>query len=741
MIRRLLVAVLLVGLVAPAGAAVADEPRFELDVSDRGVRAGTTGEVTMVLRNDAVDPGETVAAASDIEVSVGGDGPIEVESPSQGIGNLSDGEARAFTVVLDVPSNTPGGVYRLPARVNYTANGTRGSTVLAAPVRVRPQQPDFEEPRFELSVPEPELRPGTAQGVTIELRNDAEDRDDTVETARDVNVTVAGTGPIEVDSGPRWLGDVPDGVPQPITVTLDVPTDAPGGRYRLPVRVEYGDADGDDESATLHATVRVERRARFEVTTNETTARIGGDGDLRVDVTNVGERPAETARLTLTADSPVLDFESAPAASRFLGRLDAGERRTVAFDLSVGESAARSTYSLDATVGYRTTDGAIARSRTLTTGVAPLAEQTFGIEARNGSVRVGEEGTVGVAVTNRGPEPVRNGVVTLSTGTGVVPLETEVAIGDLAPGETRTVSFDVRAEESAVEGDRQFEARVRYRDADDEVRQSDAADIPVTVRPDRSFAATVADARLRAGQEGTVTVTVTNEGPGAARHAVVTLATGNRDLTLLESEVALGRLPAGETREVTFDVEVTDDAAAGSRQLDTRVTYRTADGAERRSDSLPVRANVTGRRSDFQVESETATVAPGGTAIVDVVVTNRRGEPMEDVSAKVFTDTPLSSSIGDGFIDRLGPNESATLRFEITAAASAIPGNSYPLEMDFQFDTPGGDTLISDTYRAPVRIEAPDRDGGDGLPVAPIAGAVVVLLVVGAGILYYRRRE
>jgi len=740
MIRRLLAVALLVTLAVPAGAAVADDPRFELDVSDRGIRAGATEEVTMVLRNDAADPGDAVPAANDVEVRVGGDGPITVASGPQALGNLSDGQARAFAVVLDAPEDTPGGTYRLPVRVNYTANGTRGAATLAAPVRVRSQQPDLEDPRFELSVPEPTLRPGTTQRLTIELRNDAEDRDDAVETATGVEATVSGAGPVAVDSGPRTLGDVRDGVPQPITVTVDVPTDAPSGTYRLPVRVEYGD-DGDEEVRTLYATVRVEPRARFAVTTNQTAARIGGGGDLLVDVTNVGERRAAAARLTLTADSPVLGFEGAPAESRFLGGLAAGETRTVAFDLSVGESAALANYSLDATVDYRTTDGAVARSRTLTVGVTPGVEQTFEIAARNDSIRVGEEGTVGLAVTNEGPEPVDNAVVTLATGGGgVAPLEPEVAIGDLDPGESRAVSFDVRAEESAAAGSRQFEARVRYRDADGAERASDAADVPVTVRPERSFAASVTDARLRAGQEGTVTVTVRNDGPGAARNAVVTLATGDGDLTLLESEAAIGRLPAGEAREVAFDVEVTDGASAGSRQFDVRVTYRTADGTERASDGLPVRADVAGNRPDFRVETGNATVSPGGTAVVDVTVTNRRGEPVEDVSAKLFTDTPLSSSVGEGFLDRLGPNESATLRFEITAAESAIVGNSYPLEVDFQFDTPEGDTLLSDTYRAPVRIEAAERDGG-GPPAALIAGALLALLVVGAGIAYYRRRE
>jgi hypothetical protein len=740
--RALVVVVLLVSLVAPAGAAVADDPRFEIRVSDDRVRAGGTERVTMILTNDAADPDDVVPTARAVDVSVEGDGPIDVVTETQLIGNITDGEARAFDVVLDVPERTPAGTYRLPVRVTYSTDDGRESTTVFAAVRVRAAGPDLEDPRFELSVPEPELRPGATQQLTIELRNDDEDRDDTVETATDVEVTVNGTGPIEVDSGPRTLGDVPDGVPQPVTVTVDVPTDAPGGSYRLPVRVEYGDADGDDEDpATLHATVRVDRRARFAVETNRTTARVGGDGSLFVDVTNTGERRANAARLTLTADSPVLGFEGAPAASRFLDGLDPGETQTVAFDLSVGESAALSNYSLDATVTYRTTDGASARSRTLTTGLAPLPEQTFSIAHRNDSIRVGQEGTVGLTVTNDGPDPVRNAVVTLATTGAVTPLEPEVAIGDLEPGEATDVTFDVRATPEATNGSRQFEARVRYRDADDEVRTGDAADVPVRIRPERSFAASLAAAGLRAGQEGTVTVRVTNRGPGAARDAVVRLATGNRDLTLLESEVALGRLPAGATREVSFDVEVTDDAAAGSRQLDATVSYRTADGAERTSDPMAVQADVARSRPDFQIETGDATVAPGGTAVVNVTVTNRRGEPVEDVSAKLFTDTPLSSSIGEGFLDRLGANESATIRFEISADESAIVANSYPLEIDFQFDTPDGDTLISDTYRAPVRIEAAERERGGGLPVVPIVAGLALVVLVVAGVILYRRRE
>lgn len=94
-----------------------------------------------------------------------------------------------------------------------------------------------DEPRFEAYTPEPRLEPGETQTVTIELVNDAEDPEDRVPPATAVRVEPrAGNTPFEIRSGTRSIGRMEDGEIREVDVRLTVPDDAPGGRYRLPLR-------------------------------------------------------------------------------------------------------------------------------------------------------------------------------------------------------------------------------------------------------------------------------------------------------------------------------------------------------------------------------------------------------------------------------------------------------------------------------------------------------------------------
>ena len=78
------------------------------------------------------------------------------------------------------------------------------------------------DPRFETTVREPVLEPGTTQQLTVELTNNAADYDDRVERAIDVEATVEDNSGIEVLSGSRELGTISDGETQTLTVTADV---------------------------------------------------------------------------------------------------------------------------------------------------------------------------------------------------------------------------------------------------------------------------------------------------------------------------------------------------------------------------------------------------------------------------------------------------------------------------------------------------------------------------------------
>lgn len=483
-----------------------------------------------------------------------------------------------------------------------------------------------EDPRFETYVPEPTLQPGETTQLTVQLQNDAADPDDSVDTAYDVKATmVSGDTPFSIKSGVRLLGNMGDGQLTSSTFTLAVPRDVAAGAYRIPIELTYRPA-GEDErtSKTVYATVRIEDRARFEVVDSTTDAQVGDSGTVSVRLRNVGSANATGATVAIQSSSPAISFGQASSATRYVGDVAVNETVTVDYRASIADNAEPRPYGLTATVEYDDEDGAAAQSSPLRVGVTPIEEQTFSL-----------------------------------------------------------------------------------------------SDVEST---------------LRVGEEGSVTITVTNEGPEPARDAVITIQKQGMNIERLETEYAIGTLSAGESTTVTFPLEATTSAESGPKQFSFTVDYQNRDGESKESDRLNARVNVAEERDRFTLEPVDATLEAGNSGELVLEITNNGDEPVKNVNAKLFADAPLSASDDEAFITELGPGETREVPFGVASSDGALQ-KDYPVNVDFQYEV-GGETKLSKTYTVAVAVTEPTASGG--LPIPFIVGGVLVVLA-SAGFLLYRR--
>ncbi len=487
--------------------------------------------------------------------------------------------------------------------------------------------------------------------------------------------------------------------------------------------------------AAQGTTTATQGNGQFRLVSTSTNVPVDGRGTLALTFENTGDA-VRNASVRVQSPNESLRFGPAQNATRFAGTWNAGERRTVTFDLLAEEFAETRSYPFEATVAYTATNGTRVRTPPFTFDVRPSGRITldrFEVTRISSTVQAGDTGTISVTVENTGPD-VDDAIVTLRPRTDTIRIGGDTRgggapnatrfVGDWASNEDVTFEFDASAGNDTVVASYPFSMTVSYATNGNRT-QTQLETFGVIPAPEQSFALGNVTSTLRVGDEGNVTGTVTNEGPQPAANAVLVLQSSGDTIFPREKEFALGTLAPDRSERFRYRLDVSDDADQGPRQLSFAVQYENQDGDPRRSESLEARVDVGPRRDEFRLDVREASVEAGGSTAVVVEVTNNDDRVLRNVDARAFADSPLSIDDDQAFVPQLAPNESATIRFSVSADSGALPA-TYPLSLDFQYETPDGETKLSDTYEVPVRVTEPEDDGL--LPFADVGVLAVVAI-------------
>ena len=547
-------------------------------------------------------------------------------------------------------------------------------------------------------------------------------------------------------------------------VTSTASTDAPA--LETTPAVDASGAATDASAAATEAgaaparpqTAVVRGRPDLEVMLPDSTVTPGQTNELSLQIANDGTLnfgSAENRQVVTTARNVRVEAnaEGTPLTvdtdMQGIGSVTEDQPRTFQVAVDVPQSVETGTYDLDVEVryAYRSFQGgepigssANERTRTITETVEVEVkdEARFTVVDAETDAQVGDSGTLEAVVENTGSEPAIDADVTLEAAGDLRFSGAETSttrISRLEPGARATVTYDVTvAPDSAV---RQYsiDGRVEFEDPDGITRVDEAISLGVTPRPEQEFRIDGGETTLRVGEDGDLRGTVRNEGPAPARNVVVVYESESPNVIPIETEVAVGSLQPGESAEFALPVEIGGEAEAVDRVADVAVRYRNDENELRRYEDVEVAYAVGEERDDFGVEVVDREVTAGSTTTFDVVVTNNLDEPVSDVEARLFADSPLDSPEDEGFAESLGPGESTNMTFTLAAEGGAT-AKTYPVSMDFRYDDADGDSTLSDTTRVAVRVVQSEG----GFPFLTVLGVVAAVTVVG-GAAYYRQRE
>ena len=621
-------------------------------------------------------------------------------------------------------------------------------------------------PGIDVSVPDTEFRPGEQTSLQVVLLNDGNvtngslsnpQLEQQVTTARAVRVSVNDSHdvPLTVKTNERALARLPDGSSAPVQFRIDVDRNAQPGTYELPVNVSYNYTQSIDprtseynkttEQRNFTVDVTIEAAAQFRVTDVESNARIGSTGTVEVTMKNTGTAAANNASVALTSQSADLTFGAATAATRYVGGAwEPGEKRTVSYRVTAAESASQQRYAVSASVNYEDEDSTPMQSSSLSLGVTPAREQTFTIVDSGSDVAVDDDGPVTITVRNDGPIDVRDTSVTITSGSGALVFSGAATasqyLGTWDANETREIAIEATATPNAEPRSYSLQASVAYEDGEGDPGQSSTLQFGVEPDPEveYEFAASNVSSSLRVGEEGTLSGTITNVGDARAESVVITFESESQNVSPLEREYSLGTLRVNQTKEFTFDVEISEAAESGPKQFTLQPSYRDDEDERQQAESFDVRQPVREQQDRFDVSVSDAAIERGSGRVIEITVSNTGEEPVQDVSAALFADDPITIDDGEAFASQIEPGDSKTLTFEVSSGGSALT-KTYPVEMDFQYEDSGGDTKLSSGYKIAVDVTEPEDDDGSGLPLPLIALAVVVIAIAGAGYVRYGR--
>lgn len=494
----------------------------------------------------------------------------------------------------------------------------------------------------------------------------------------------------------------------------------------------------------------------LEVYAPDNVVTSGEETTLDLYVSNDGQitraGPSQFTQRVTTARDVTVEARAGQAPVRVktgrypVGTVAEGPAGPVPIRIVVNENASPGTYRIPVQVRYSYTrfvnyeqsaqgptnvefvDSSVTRTKYVTLQIDKQAN--FEIMNVQSDVQVGEEGPVEVTVQNTGSEVARDTVVNLESTSEDVRLGSGKAtsryVGTWQPGENRTVTYEASVSESGEPSPYALRMAMEYTTADGVSTTSDSLSLGVIPAPKQTFSLRNVSSTLRIGEEGVVTGTIQNNGPQQLNHSVVAIQSSSPHITLKETEYALADLQPGEKDRFQFTAEVSDSAEGGYQQLTFTIKYTTRSGMEMQSDPLKSRVRIRDQQKRFAVAVEDNVITAGGQKEIAVAVTNQRNVTLRNINAKAYADSPLSLSSSEAFVDELSPGETETIVLKASLGGDAVRG-SYPLQMDFQYEMPDGESQISEVYS--VGLKTQERQQRSPSPPLLIGGVIVVLLV------------
>jgi hypothetical protein len=318
--------------------------------------------------------------------------------------------------------------------------------------------------------------------------------DDQPNTAKFLTVTLnAGDAPIVIKSDPQMLGDLKGASSANAVFSTKIRSDAPSGTYQIPLSLNYtylyqADQYGVDTIQyyykTKNETLLIPIKIKPDISIDVISAvpehlNVGTEGYIDMKIKNTGFEDGSKAvvKIIRNGNSPIIPTDS----SVYIGDFPSGSTVDCRYKVSVSSDAESQTYPVDVVVVYQNNEGDFITSRSDTVGIPVGGKVDFSIVSPPGEMNPGNKQVLNVEYKNTGDTAIYSAQARISAVDPFTSNDDTAYIGDLQPGESKTVSFVVSVDRTATIKEYGLDSEIRYRDALDNTYISDTMKVNVNV--------------------------------------------------------------------------------------------------------------------------------------------------------------------------------------------------------------------------------------------------------------------
>jgi len=557
------------------------------------------------------------------------------------VGSLSSGQTRTYSKSVTIPSNTATGSRYMGATANATSGVTdetnEGNNQRTTPFTVTApvQLPDLVV--SSLSVSPTSGLPGSSAILNLTVRNDGPGAAPSGTVCRirlASSTTILSSDPL-LDS--FTVGSLSSGQIRTYSRTVTIPSGtAASSRYMgATANATSGVTDETDEGNnqrttpfTVNAPVQLPDLVVSSLSVSPTSGLAGSSATVNLTVRNNGPGAAPSGtvcRIRLASSTTILSSD--PLLDSFtVGSLSSGQIRTYSKTVTVPSGTAASSLYMGATanatsgVTDETDEGNNQRTTPFTVSapiqLPDLVVSSLSVSPTSGLA--GSSATVNLTVKNNGPGAAPSGTVCrirLASSTTIKasdPLLDTFTVGSLSSGQTRTYSRTVTIPSGTATSSRYMGATANatsgVTNESDEGNNQRTTPFTVTSPvqlPDLVVSSlSVSPTNGLAGSSATVTLTVKNNGSGAAPSGTVCRIRLASSTTIqgsdpLLDEFTVGALSNGQSLTYTKTLTIPSGTAAGLRYMGATanatsgVTDETNEGNNQRTTPFTVSSQIS----------------------------------------------------------------------------------------------------------------------------------------------------